>query len=269
MRCEIIKDLLPLYCDDALSDVSKEEVEKHIAECDDCKKTYEDMKNGDIKLDTASRNIEPLKKVKKKMRLTKIFFAFILLAVVLLGTAYELFCLHPRLAKTDQISFIPEVTNYGVQYRYPNPDEDENHPFIVPIQDKEEKDIKIDKANDCVYVDGEKLLDENGKPVPANGEVVPWGKLRIGVHVETSFNAVREKVTFAPIPSLNVEAEFRPCLPFRQDMNKCIQNESNTMYFDFPLEYLTMDTTLTIHCRDDDIVIRPYTFSGLMIEEQS
>ena len=49
-----IKDLLPLYCDDALSDVSKEEVEKHIAECDDCKKTYEYMKNGDIKLDTAS-----------------------------------------------------------------------------------------------------------------------------------------------------------------------------------------------------------------------
>ena len=71
MRCEIIKDLLPLYCDDALSDVSKEEVEKHIAECEDCKKTYEDMKNGDIKLDTASKNIEPLKKVKKKMHILR------------------------------------------------------------------------------------------------------------------------------------------------------------------------------------------------------
>lgn len=26
---------------------------------------------------------------------------------------------------------------------------------------------------------------------------------------------------------------------------------------------------ISIHCRDDDIVIRPYTFSGLIIEEQS
>ena len=51
MRCEIIKDLLPLYCDDALSDVSKEEVEKHIADCEDCKKTYEEMKGTDIKLE--------------------------------------------------------------------------------------------------------------------------------------------------------------------------------------------------------------------------
>ena len=56
MKCEIIKDLLPLYCDDALSDVSKQEVEKHIIKCTECQKVYEDMKYDYISLDTASKN---------------------------------------------------------------------------------------------------------------------------------------------------------------------------------------------------------------------
>ena len=64
MRCEIIKDLLPLYCDDVLSEVSKEEVKKHLTECDDCKNAYEEMKKGDIKIDKAQKDIEPMKKVK-------------------------------------------------------------------------------------------------------------------------------------------------------------------------------------------------------------
>ena len=43
MKCEIIRDLLPLYIDDALSDVSKEEVVKHLNGCRDCKRIYEEM----------------------------------------------------------------------------------------------------------------------------------------------------------------------------------------------------------------------------------
>ena len=267
MRCEIIKDLLPLYCDEVLSEVSKEEVEKHIAECSECRKEYEDMKNGDIKINTSSQNIDPMKKVKKKMRLTKILFGLILVVAVLLGIAYELLCAHPRLAKSDQISFIPEVTNYGIKYQYPNPDEDEFHPFVVAVRNKEEKDVKIDKVNNCVYVGDEKLLDDDGNPVPANGKIVPWGKICIGVHVNTPFNAVKEKIKKESFYSLNYEAEFRPCLPFRQDMGKVIQREEKTEYFEYPLEGLDMDTTLTIHCRDDDIVFRPYSFSGLIIED--
>ena len=267
MRCEIIRDLLPLYCDDALSEVSKEEVEKHIAECSECRKEYEDMEKGDIRINSDQKNIEPMKKVKKKMRLTKILFGIILAFTVILGIAYELLCAHPRLAKSDQITFIPEVTNKGVQYQYPNPDEDENHPFIIPISNKEEKDIKIDKENNCVYVDNEKLLDENGKPVPANGKVVPWGKIRVGVHVKTPFNAVKSKITREGFYSFNYEVEFRPCLPFGQDMHDMLQRADKTIDFDFPLEGLTMETTLIIHCRDRDIVFRPYAFSGLIIEE--
>ena len=269
MRCEIIKDLIPLYCDDALSEVSKEEVERHIAECSECRKEYEDMKNGDIKINTSSQNIEPMKKVKKKMRLTKILFGLILAVVVLLGTTYELLCAHPRLAKSDQISFIPEVTNYGIKYEYPNPDEDEFHPFVVAVRNKEEKDVRIDRANNCVYVGDEKLLDDDGKPVPANGKVVPWGNIRVGVHVNTGFQVAKEKIEETSRNENNIPnfiVELRPCLPFRQDMHNCIYDPV-TAYFDYPLEYLTLDTTLTIRCRDRDIPFRPYSFSGLIIED--
>ena len=269
MRCEIIKDLLPLYCDDTLSDVSKEEVEKHINVCSECRKEYEDMKNGDIKVNTSAKDIEPMKKVKKKMRLTKILFGIILAVAVLLGTAYELLCAHPRLAKSDQISFIPEVTNYGIKYEYPNPDEDEFHPFVVAVRNKEEKDVKIDRVNNCVYVDDEKLLDDDGKPVPANGKVIPWGNMRVEVQVHTGFPLAKEKREAPTHNEYNVPnyiLELRPCLPFRQEMEHCIYDPISE-YINYPLEYLTYNTTLTIRCRDEDVIFRPYEFSGLIIED--
>ena len=36
MTCEVIKDLIPMYIDDAASEETKELVEKHINNCSDC-----------------------------------------------------------------------------------------------------------------------------------------------------------------------------------------------------------------------------------------
>lgn len=44
-ECEIVLDLLPLYVDDVVSNISKEFVEKHIKECEECKKVYLEYKN--------------------------------------------------------------------------------------------------------------------------------------------------------------------------------------------------------------------------------
>ena len=33
MKCEIIRDLLPLYCDGLCSEASKQEIETHVAQC--------------------------------------------------------------------------------------------------------------------------------------------------------------------------------------------------------------------------------------------
>ena len=37
MDCDIIRDLLPLYIDDVVSDATKELVETHLKDCDACR----------------------------------------------------------------------------------------------------------------------------------------------------------------------------------------------------------------------------------------
>ena len=41
MKCEVIQDLLPLYCDHQASPESCQLIEEHLRECDACKKFYE------------------------------------------------------------------------------------------------------------------------------------------------------------------------------------------------------------------------------------
>lgn len=41
MSCEIVRDLIPMYIDGAASDEAAQMVEKHIGECEDCRKYYD------------------------------------------------------------------------------------------------------------------------------------------------------------------------------------------------------------------------------------
>ena len=41
MKCEIIKDLIPLYCDGLCGDETRAAVEEHIAGCEDCRRLLE------------------------------------------------------------------------------------------------------------------------------------------------------------------------------------------------------------------------------------
>ena len=43
LACEIVKDLLPLYVDGIVSDVSKKSIENHLEHCTDCNEMYHNM----------------------------------------------------------------------------------------------------------------------------------------------------------------------------------------------------------------------------------
>lgn len=43
--CDVVKDLMPLYVDDVLSENSKTFVENHVDSCESCKKYYEKLSN--------------------------------------------------------------------------------------------------------------------------------------------------------------------------------------------------------------------------------
>ena len=45
LPCEVVRDLLPLYADDLVSETTGEMIKEHISGCDDCRKRYEGMKD--------------------------------------------------------------------------------------------------------------------------------------------------------------------------------------------------------------------------------
>lgn len=65
LPCYIISELLPLYQDDILSEQTKKDIDKHLIECEDCKKKMDAMK---MQIDVKTTNVElktnPLKKVR-------------------------------------------------------------------------------------------------------------------------------------------------------------------------------------------------------------
>lgn len=65
LPCYIILDLLPLYQDDILSEQTKKDIDKHLNECEDCKKKMDAMKlQIDVQTTKAELKTNPLKKVR-------------------------------------------------------------------------------------------------------------------------------------------------------------------------------------------------------------
>ena len=64
--CSVIQDLLPLYAEDLTGEDSRALVEEHLVECEDCKKTLEELK--EVKPVTALTDTVPLQMVKQLLR---------------------------------------------------------------------------------------------------------------------------------------------------------------------------------------------------------
>ncbi|PYF08374.1 zf-HC2 domain-containing protein [Ureibacillus chungkukjangi] len=85
IKCTIIQDILPLYIDGVVSQDTTEMVDKHLQDCENCRKEYESMKQ---ELYIPVENKESLlKAIKKKWRNKK----FMIAMGSILGTAIILF----------------------------------------------------------------------------------------------------------------------------------------------------------------------------------
>lgn len=88
IHCDIIKDLLPLYVDNVCSNQSKEMIETHLLNCEDCKREVISMK-ADIPLIKIEENLDAAKNVKKiskkwKSEMRKYLFEGMAIAVTIL-----------------------------------------------------------------------------------------------------------------------------------------------------------------------------------------
>lgn len=104
--CDVIKDLLPLYADNVCSEHSKDIVEEHLTECEDCREYYEAMteKLPEISGKDVSAGAEDefLTYVKRKLTYQKLLIAGIVFFVVLLIPV-----LYERLSTSELDSVIP------------------------------------------------------------------------------------------------------------------------------------------------------------------
>lgn len=85
-ECEIVQDLLLGYVDGVLNSESKKLVEKHLLECERCQKKLEDIKK-DIKEDenNQKKEIDYLKKIRRKTRIKAILIALGIILVIFIG----------------------------------------------------------------------------------------------------------------------------------------------------------------------------------------
>lgn len=82
-ECEIVQDLLIGYVDDVLKEESKKLVEKHLLECDLCQKKLKELK-ADLteNEENQKKEIDYLKKIRRKSRVKAILMAIGILVVI-------------------------------------------------------------------------------------------------------------------------------------------------------------------------------------------
>ena len=85
-ECEIVQDLLIGYADDVLNPESKKLVEKHLSECEECRKKLEEIKKDTKDEENEKKQIDYLKKIRIKNRIKSILIAIgivLILALIL------------------------------------------------------------------------------------------------------------------------------------------------------------------------------------------
>ena len=89
--CNTVKDMLPLYVDQVVSDDTRTIVEEHLAYCDTCRKEYENMKNTVVlPADGDAKELKRFKGAwKKKKRVVAL--TAVVATVILLCAGYGIF----------------------------------------------------------------------------------------------------------------------------------------------------------------------------------
>ncbi|MDE6529493.1 MAG: zf-HC2 domain-containing protein [Lachnospiraceae bacterium] len=67
LACEIVKDLLPLYVDEMVSDVSKKSIENHLEHCVECNEIYQNMAFH-LEMETQPTEVQDVKRFLKKTK---------------------------------------------------------------------------------------------------------------------------------------------------------------------------------------------------------
>lgn len=150
-NCDVIRDLLPGYIDNILSDTGNELVKNHLGECEECRIIYTEMAEG-IGKDVFSAHdaivVDALKKIRKRTNRLKITIGLLvgILFVFLLSFALKIYVIGKPLGtgymsipdviydeETGQLTVNGKINLYSFHVSKVVWEEDENNPNIVNV----------------------------------------------------------------------------------------------------------------------------------------
>lgn len=143
-KCNVIKDILPLYAENMVSEDTKEFVKEHLAECAACRAELEQIKKpAEWKADETT---VPLKHLKKKLKIQKIqtilFTAAIVCVFVLSVAAFlttpqyfpysdDLVTISEMSDNKIAVSFSDEITDYSYSHSYFSDGDDDIDVYFI------------------------------------------------------------------------------------------------------------------------------------------
>jgi len=255
MKCEIIKDLLPVYCDGLASDETRNAVETHIAECKDCRALLSQMK--EAVPEVPKPDIQPMKKIKRTLRLRLALVIGMVCLGIFVGL-YNMLIANPMAISSKNISVRHFAEGIGSQY-YDCQVKVKGQTRFLRGDIPPNSEVKIDKENDCVWVNGKKLavMSVDYEPVyaPADGKLTDGGVLLVEITCDTPMKYLKRDYPprFGEFSPAEQELTLRPCLKHKEDGEHYIEGKS--FMADFPVTQCGEGATLTVHCRDKDVVI--------------
>lgn len=144
INCNIIKDILPLYVDDVISEDTKEMVEKHLEFCEGCEKEIESMKR-EIYI-PVKNEVSIIKNFKRKWRNKKLIISGLSIAITcltLFGMFYFVFYYDKLIPYTESLVKIETQDDNTLVSHYYGEDYESvsgTHPISMEI-DGEQKNV--------------------------------------------------------------------------------------------------------------------------------
>lgn len=150
-NCDVVRDLLPGYIDDVLSNTGSELVKKHLGECEECHKIYTEMKGDNEKNDLSAYDtiaVNGLKKIWKRMMRLKMTIGILasILFLLLLFAVLKIYVIGKPLEtgylsipdtiyneETGQLTVNGKISLYSFHVSKVVWEEDKNDPNVVNV----------------------------------------------------------------------------------------------------------------------------------------
>lgn len=174
LKCEIVRDLLPSFLDGLTSDVSNNEIEKHLSSCDECSSMLEKMK---IPMESTmpTKEMDYLKKIKLHSNRNMIMGIVVTILLLLSITCIKCYV----------IGFQSKgISDYELLY---SPVQADKEKFCLVVQGQLENSSMVYKDYD-VRIDGDKayitLSERMAYPAEDNNDFY------VGYEIPESINTV-------------------------------------------------------------------------------